>query len=231
VNKISFVEIHKIDPRYYPVPSSKLMPKWFQQMTPYVNNVKSPGGMTVKRCIPVFDAITSGYTILLPMDLFITFEYQNGQRAQKTEWSHINDFGLVQNHAPQQFSTYPEVIPGMPAKKLVNPFGIITPPGYSCLFTQPMHQEASPIKVFEGIVDTDQQHIVNFPYIYKDQDFEGIIPAGTPIVQIIPFKREKWKMEFDNKKNIKTMEGFHRKVGANLFGQYKNFFWTRKEYK
>ena len=44
MNKISFVEIHKIDPRYYPVPSSKLVPNWYQKMTPYVNNVKSPNG-------------------------------------------------------------------------------------------------------------------------------------------------------------------------------------------
>jgi hypothetical protein len=231
VNKISFVEIHKIDPRYKPVPSSKLVPNWYQRMTPYVNNVKSPTGMTVKRCIPVFDAIVSGYTILLPADIFITFEYQNGQRAQKTEWSQALDFDLIETHAPQQFSTYPGVVSNLPAKKLVNPFGIITPPGYSCLFTQPMHQDSSPIKVFEGIVDTDQQHIINFPFMYKDTNFEGVIPAGTPIVQIVPFKREKWTMDFDNKKDIKKLELFKRKIGSKLFGQYRDLLWTRKEYK
>ena len=77
-----------------------------------------------------------------------------------------------------------------------------------------MHQESSPIKVFEGIVDTDQQHIMNFPFVYKDPEFEGIIPAGTPIVQVIPFKREKWTMDFDNKIDIKTLEGFKRKIGS-----------------
>ncbi len=231
MNKISFVEIHKSDLRYKPVPSSKLVPNWYQQMTPYAKNVKSPTGMTVKRCIPVFDAIVSGYTILLPADLFVTFEYHNGKRAQRTEWSQALSFNLIDTHAPGQFSTYPGVVPNFPALKLMSPFGIVTPPGYSCLFTQPMHQDASPIKVFEGVVDTDQQHIVNFPFVYKDTNFEGTIPAGTPIVQVLPFKREKWEMDFDNKKDIKKVEASKRRIGSNLFGQYRDFFWTRKEYK
>ena len=29
-----------------------------------------------------------------------------------------------------------------------------------------------------------------------DFDKEFVIPAGTPIVQVIPFKREKWQMRF-----------------------------------
>jgi hypothetical protein len=231
MNKIGFVEMYKIDPRYKPVPSSKLVPHWYQRMTPYVNNVRTHAGMTIKRCMPVFDAIVSGYTILLPADILVTFEYHNGQRAQKSEWNHMLDFDLVSYHAPEQFSTYPEIEPNLPAKKFINPFAIVTPPGYSCLFTQPMHQESSQIKVFEGIVDTDQQHLVNIPFMYKDKDFEGIIPAGTPIVQVIPFKREKWTMEFDNKKDIKKVERFKRTLGSSMFGSYRNFFWNRKEYK
>ena len=229
MNKISFVEIHKIDPKYKPVPSSKLVPNWYQRMVPYVDNLKTQ--MTVKRCMPVFDAITSGYTILLPADILVKFGYHQGKRVQMAEQSDMLSFTLVQYHAPEQFSTYPEVEFNLAAKKFVNPFAIVTPPGYSCLFTQPMHQEASQIKVFEGIVDTDQQHIVNFPFMYKDRNFEGIIPAGTPMVQVIPFKREKWTMDFDNKKDIKKVEEFKRTLGSSMFGSYRNFFWNRKEYK
>lgn len=231
MNEIIFLSNHKVDPRYMPVPSSKIVPNWYQRTQSYTKGKRDPDEMTIKRCIPVFDAMTSGYTILLTADLFIKFEYENGLRGQRTQWSSLIDYPLIDHHAPEQFSTYPGVEKGFPANKFINPFSIITPPGYSCLFTQPMHQEKSPIKIFEAIVDTDKQHIVNFPFIYKDKDFEGIIPAGTPLVQVIPFKREKWKIDFDSKQGKKIFNKFSNYLGSNLFGQYRDSFWTRKEYK
>jgi hypothetical protein len=231
MKKISFVNILEIDPRYNPVPSSTIVPKWYKNINPYALGKKDPNFMTVKRCVPVFDAITSGYTILLPADIFVHFEYRDNQRFQVVQASHLLSFSMIQTHSPMQFSTYPGVQKDAPAQKLVNPFSIITPPGYSCLFTQPMHQDDTPIKAFEGIVDTDKQHIVNFPFVLKDPNFEGLITAGTPIVQIIPFKREAWQMEINKKTDKKKTDSFMKHIGAQLFNQYRDFFWTRKEYK
>jgi hypothetical protein len=231
MNRLGLVKLYDIDERYYPVPSNAVLPEWYKKTHPYLNDKKHPHGMTIKRCIPVFDAITSGYTILLHADIFVSFEYQDNQKTQVTQWSNLINFPFIQSHVFEQFSNYPEAEKGVAAKKFINPFAVFTPAGYSCLFTQPMHQDKSPIKMFEGVVDTDKEHIVNFPFVYVDPNFEGVIPAGTPIAQIIPFKRESWKLEIDNKKDLESYEKHKRKLGANIFAQYRDFFWTRKEYK
>jgi hypothetical protein len=231
MNRLGFINLYDIDERYYPVPSSAVLPEWYKKTHSYVQDKRHPDGMTIKRCIPIFDSITAGYTILLHADIFVGFEYQNNQKIQVTQWSNLIEFPFIQSHAFDQFSQYPEMEKGVAAKKFVNPFAVVTPKGYSCLFTQPMHQDKSPIKIFEGVVDTDRQHIVNIPFVYIDPDFEGVIPAGTPIAQIIPFKRESWKFEIDNKKDIESYKKQKRSLGSNIFAQYKDFFWTRKEYK
>ena len=192
---------------------------------------RHPGNMTIKRCMPIFDSLTAGYTLLLHADLMVSFIYEHNQKIQETTWSPHIDYPFIQSHAFIQFNNYPGLEQGVAAKKYVNPFAIVTPPGYSCIFVQPMHQEESPIKILDGIVDTDKQHFVNFPFVYKDPNFEGIIPAGTPIAQIIPFKRESWKLEIDNEKDIKKIQKSKKEIGANIFGQYRDFNWNRKEYK
>jgi hypothetical protein len=231
MNRLGFINLYDIDERYYPVPTKNIIPNWYKKTHPYINDKKHPHGMTVKRCVPVFDALTSGYTILLHADIFVTIERNSTEQAQVTQWSQFIEYPFIQSHGFEQFSNYPNIEKGVAAKKFVNPFAIVTPKGYSCLFSQPMHQDYSPIKIFEGIVDTDKQHIVNLPFIYVDPNFEGVIPAGTPIAQITPFKRESWKFEIDNKKDIESYKKQKRSLGSNIFAQYRDFFWTRKEYK
>jgi hypothetical protein len=52
-----------------------------------------------------------------------------------------------------------------------------------------------------GIVDSDNyEGIVNFPFIVPALQ-EGVqvnIPAGSPFIQIIPYKREEWVEHVDN---------------------------------
>ena len=68
-----------------------------------------------------------------------------------------------------------------------------------------------------------------FPFFIKE-DFIGIIPAGTPIVQIIPVKRDFWEREylkFDTKTSLVEIE----KYLSTIKRSYKNKFWQRKSYK
>jgi hypothetical protein len=48
-----------------------------------------------------------------------------------------------------------------------------------------------------GIVDSDKYHGAgNIPFFLKEE-FEGLIPKGTPYAQIIPIKRAEWTTVFD----------------------------------
>ena len=68
----------------------------------------------------------------------------------------------------------------------------------------------------------------NYPFLLKD-NFSGIIPAGTPLFQIIPFKRDNWKSEsaeFNELNPIRAMS-----VNRNFWGTYRKQFWTKKSFK
>jgi len=113
----------------------------------------------------------------------------------------------------------------------MNPWSIKTKLGYSTLFVQPFHRE-SVFTILPGIVDTDTYIApINFPMVINDPKFEGLIPKGTPIVQIIPFKRDSFKMKIGNKKVFNEQLNVARKLQSKFFDKYKIMFWSRKKYK
>ena len=84
-------------------------------------------------------------------------------------------------------------------------------------------------KILDGIVDTDTYYNqVNFPFIWTGGDGEYTLPKGTPIVQVIPFKRTTWKHkieEMDEKKQSVVLS----KLGTVLRHGYRNMFWNKKQ--
>ena len=71
-------------------------------------------------------------------------------------------------------------------------WGWKTPRGYSTLVTHPFNRFDLPFTTTTAIIDSDKYWGAgNIPFFLKD-GFEGIIPKGTPYVQIIPIKRKKW---------------------------------------
>lgn len=227
---ILFTDTKGIPGEYAPVPASKFIPEWYQKTQSYINGKKKPYGngsggtpATIKKCIPVFDAITSGYIIVTYSDIYVS--QKDG--APFYEWSSNS---AIEFHPVEQAPLHPDGN-GLSYPKFVNGWAIKTPNRYSVLITQPFHRDA-PFKILDGIVDTDKYITpIHFPFVLKDSKWEGLIPAGTPIAQIIPFKRDSWKMSIggdeDRKDHVKT-------IVLNLsifFDRYKTFWWSRKEYK
>ena len=225
--KITFSNTSGIDIEQ-PQPASKFIPDWYKNMESYIGKERKPNGnggtpATVKRCMPVFDAITAGYIITSPADVYVSIK----EDKQFFEWSTL---GLISFHPVEQAPEHParnqHAYP-----KWMNPWAIKTPKGYSTLFTQPMHRE-SVFTILPGIVDTDTYTSpVNFPMVINDPNFEGLIPKGTPIAQVIPFKREGWQMEIGSEKELKEQHSITQKLQTKFFDRYKSMFWSRKEYK
>jgi hypothetical protein len=106
-----------------------------------------------------------------------------------------------------------------------------TPPGYSVLLTHPMNRFDLPFLVPSGIIESDIMGIPVFVTFFLKKEFIGTIPRGTPIFQLVPFKRENWenKICVDEKEiNKKDYELENRR--SRLFGYYKKHAWRRKEY-
>lgn len=227
--QIIFTNVLNNDAISKPQPASAFLPEWYKGMDSYMNKEKKPTGNgsttgTIKRCIPVFDAITAGYIITLPADVFVS--QRDGQ-----PWYEWSNFDLINFHPVEQAPEHPHRN-GLPAfPKWMNPWAIKTPKGYSVLFTQPMHRESS-FKILDGIVDTDTYTApVNFPFVLNDLKFEGLIPKDTPIAQIIPFKRDSWKMGIGNKKDFIKQDKISSLLKTKFFDSYKNQFWNKKEYR
>jgi hypothetical protein len=225
---ITFTNISGFDGLEQPQPASKFIPDWYKNMESYIGGIKKPDGdartlATVKRCMPVFDAISAGYIITSPADVWVSIKDGN----QYFEWSSLS---LIQFHPIEQ-------APKHPAKnkhaypKWMNYWAIRTPKGYSTMFVQPMHRE-SVFTILPGIVDTDEYYApVLFPFVINDPEFEGMIPKGTPIAQVIPFKREEWSMQFGGEKEIKEQEKNSKMLNTKFFDRYKSMFRANKEYK
>jgi len=211
-----------------PIPASKDIPSWYSDLNSYIGDKKMPtidgsNPSTIKRCMPVFDLIVAGYLIKSPADVFVSS--RGGEPYYQWPILDVIDFHPIQqapNHPDQNGSSYP---------KWINSWSIKTPKGYSTLFIQPVHRE-SVFKILPGLVDTDTYHApVNFPFVLNDSKFEGLIPKGTPIAQVIPIKRENWAMQFGEEKERYEQLRVAQRLNTSFFDRYKTMFRQVKTYK
>jgi hypothetical protein len=211
-----------------PVPASKLIPDWYKKQNAYLNNVKEPTDSagttaTIKKCMPVFDSMNLGYLLLLPADVYVS--QKDGLPFYK--WM---NFDLISFHPVEQADKHP-LNNGVPFAKFINPWAIKTPKGYSCLFVEPFHSNL-PFTSMAGVVDTDKYTApVNIVFVLKDPNFTGLIPKGTPIAQVIPFKRNKWKMAIGKKSDLDEQFNVSRLLNTVFFDRYKTMFRVPKEFK
>lgn len=230
--KLTFTDYTgEVPKEYHPVPAKKVLPDWYKDMNSYITGKKEvvtdPNGgnttSTIKKCMPVFDALTAGYIIPLPCDIYV---YQE-DGAPVFKWP---DQAYISNHSASQIGNHPTAT-GFRPPKFTNTWIVKTPPGYSCMFVPPMHHD-NVFKILEGVVDTDTYHgAVEFPFQLKDISWEGIIPAGTPMVQVIPFKRESWEHEIINTPEEATSHYVvARALRSVFFEAYKNKFWHKKDF-
>jgi hypothetical protein len=226
--EITFTNVLGLD-FFPPKPAIKQVEKWYIDTEEYVTNegkkITNPGEVahTIKKCIPIFDAMTSGYILYTQVDVQVT------QKDGLPYWTWA-DQNAISFHAIIQAPLHPARNEA-PYPKWNNPYAITTPPGYSVLFTQPMHRE-SVFTVLPGIVDTDAYKApVNFPFVLNDVKWEGLIPAGTPMVQIIPFKRESWEHKIGSDKELEEQKKITKKLHTLFFNSYKRQFWSKKDYR
>lgn len=235
---ISFYKIIDVLDEYRPVPAKKLVPEWYRNTQSYTEGEKKPDGQggttaTIKKCIPVFDAITAGYIIVTHTDLFVSRKsvpVDNQNTIKDGPWYEWASYGAITFHGNQQAPLHPNN-QGFSYPKFENPWAIKTAKGYSTLFIPPVHR-STPFNILPGMVDTDSYtKAVNFPFVLSDPNFEGLIPAGTPVAQVIPVKRDTWVSEWQTEEHRNSLESVDKKLHIFFFDKYKNNWWQRKDYR
>jgi hypothetical protein len=129
-------------------------------------------------------------------------------------------FSIPEEYGTMDFAWHPCWIPELPE-------------GYSALITHPLNRVDLPFYTLSGIIEhdsyTQSASYSNFPFLIK-KDFSGIIPIGTPMYQIIPFKRDDWESkanQYDKESQYNTIKDLF----TNKPGGYKKLYWLKKSFK
>ena len=231
----------------YPIPTKLNIPEWYKKLEHNVFN------MTVKGCMPFLDSLMMGYILKMPQDFYLRHNINNKNEKGEEFKDSFQTFGLhassqvlqakyinlnsgIDVHGVKQLDGSPfiEKNKNLPFYKILNPWKIKTPKGYSCLFVPPLNNSDDRFSIIPAIVDTDVfPNEINFPIIINGDKYpilESTIKKGTPYVQIIPFKRDNWKM---NLKLRKQKEILNSRVfyGLKLLSMYKENYWKKKSCK
>jgi hypothetical protein len=222
----------------HPTPASKNIPNWYKKQQAYHSDEneamkKGQSSSTIKRCMPIFDIMNSGYIIYFPCDIYI-----DATDPEKIVWSipegvKLIKRDLISSHSSGQVSEYPRDTDKYHKEVFrVLPFwSISTEDGYSCLFTHPFHGEKVPFSMFSAIVDTDKFITDGHFSMYIEKNFKGVIERGTPMIQVIPFKRENYKMTISSVQDSIIAVGKQRLFLRSKFkNYYRNLLRSKKEY-
>jgi hypothetical protein len=175
-----------------PKPAKAALPDWFRRL-PAVDKSQlaaANNGRTVKRCMPFLDAMATGW--ILPLAATVRLEIKDNGAAVDAGWEF--DRVMVSNHGPHQVAGNPKE--PRPPCKFHNYWSIRTPPGWSCLFLPPLNRPPRPFECVAGIVDTDSYSAhIHFPFFATAPDGFHVVEKGTPLVQVIPFRRQDTAIE------------------------------------
>jgi Family of unknown function (DUF6065) len=177
-----------------PVAAKLALPDWFRKLAPVDKERVSATdhGLTVKRCMPFLDAMMTGW--IIPAAATVRLEISDGGKTVNAGWEF--DKTMVSNHHAYQVAGNP--MEPRPPCKMHNYWTIETPPGWSCLFVPPLNRAGGVFEVLSGVVDTDTyQSLIHFPFIATAPDGIYTIAKGTPVVQVIPFRRDTTALETD----------------------------------
>jgi hypothetical protein len=231
----------------YPTPIKLNIPEWYKKLE------HNFGKFTVKGCMPFLDTLTSGYVLKMPQDFHIRHNIDNKDDKGNTFKDSFQTFGLhsmyqfahekslnlnsgVDTHSIKQLEGSPliEKNKNLPFYKILNPWKIKTPKGYSCLFVPPLNNHDDRFSILPGIVDTDTFSMeINFPIVINGDKYpvlEDIIKKGTPYAQILPFKRNSWSMYLKPRKQ-KEIQISKFSYGLKVLNIYKDKFWSKKSWK
>jgi hypothetical protein len=210
-------------------PSKNNIPKWYKDTKGYnSSNLKfMPNNSPIKNfksCMPLFDSLTTGYTLGLWTELHV--EKHNLDDNHIVRWPDGNPLAV---RDPNENLSIP-VPAGFYDTHYVwkSPLLMELPKGYSAIMTHPFNRPDLPFYTMTGIVDGGIWD-GSIPFFLK-KDFEGVIPFGTPVLQIIPFKRDSWKSEKDIDLITKSKD-YKLSSTRRYFGYYKNTIWNKKEFE
>lgn len=218
----------KHDSESTPLAASKKLPVWYTEYNRFAELEDGSKVLTWKACPAMYDSFSSGYLLRTPCD--IEFFINDGVIDAKVIDKRYLDFlqkrvpldgyivprGYHENH----FAWYPD-------------WSAIVPNGYSISYSTPANRFDLPFICVSGVVDNDKVDVPNPMPFFIHKEWTGILPAGTPFMQLVPFKRDNWKSEIVEQndqeiyfRNYNNSMRFTQPGG----GVYSRDVWSHRKY-
>jgi hypothetical protein len=221
-----------------PKPTSKSLPDWYISADRFYKRpdgesyVGPDGGKvpTWKACPAIYDILTAGYVYRTPCD--IEFFIDKSKRiAAKVLDPKYSDFIQDRDKMPQfdgplgyyekHFAWYPD-------------WAVEVPEGYSVLYSQPYDRYDLPFLTTSGVIDNDKVNLPGTMPFFISKEWVGVLPAGTPYAQMMPFKRENWSSEYVKESGISIMNKNAKnsqKYRVPNGGVYLKDVWEKRKYE
>jgi hypothetical protein len=183
-----------------PIPARSVLPAWLRDMPPKAYSENHGREIrTVKQCPPFIDAMAHGFMILLPCDVSVedgSFSWDWQIPAPATEGYPRAPLSF---HVAEQLTGAP-FYNGRAAIKFNSFWTIELEQGWSLMATHPVNRSDLPFRLVTGLVDCDRfsDGGINFPAIWTDHGFSGVMPKGTPVAQCFPVPREPSELIFES---------------------------------
>jgi hypothetical protein len=186
-------ELHGVVPE--PIASSKNLPEWYKNMPlhykdPHTNIEERQ--YTARGCRPLMQGFTSGWLLPLPADVRIL----RSNDVTKIEFGGSDDVLLQVGEKTGITDINTPPFDSGTVVKFHTPWYISVPNGYSVLEMPPLNRHDSEFNKFfspfGGIWDADYHLGKMNPFALMEvkENVDTIIPAGTPIAQIIVINRD-----------------------------------------
>lgn len=225
-----------------PTPAHMGLADWWKSMDKYNYDLDSQTPPkfphrdfgTARSCPALNDAFNFGYILYNPVDVYIDATQENDISWYVPQINlsimDSDDESYIGFHSQKQFETLKND-PSFHkhALKLNTFFGIRTESGYSSWITHPIGRNDLPFRMLDGIIDTDK-YTARFPYgMFVKKGFSGVIKAGTPLIQVIPFRREDFTSEIVES-NPEKARSDTVALRSHFTNAYKKLFWSRKKF-
>jgi hypothetical protein len=221
-----------------PRPTAKSLPDWYISADRFYKKpdgdsyIGPDGGKvpTWKACPAIYDILTTGYVYKTPCDIEFFLD-KNQKISAKALDLKYGDFIQDRDKMPQfdgpigyhekHFAWFPD-------------WAVEVPEGYSVLYSQPYDRYDLPFLTTSGIIDNDKVKLPGSMPFFLNKEWTGILPAGTPYAQMMPFKREDWTSEYVKEsgrslleKNMKNSAKYRVPNG----GVYLKDVWEKRKYE
>jgi len=204
-----------------PKPAYKDIPKYFKNIPSNVERgpSKFPNLRTAKQCPSFVDIFKEGIIIYAHCDMYLSVD-----ENKKHYWEVPEHTGFyLQHHTDNQFVDYFSNSNIKKVFKIISPFQLIVPKGYS-LRQVPLIYDYNPDwHIAYGVYEADKISEIVLQLMFTSKDNEVFIKSGTPLCYLVPFKREKfiYKVKPYNKKFKNKILIEKARIQNTFVGGYK----------